>query len=92
MASVPGFGRSKLCPCCEGTLPLSQFGRNRQAKDGLHYYCKKCAAAKQRAWAKAHPIIVRAMRTTYLKRVHEQNAQRDPYAAEQIATVFSNDP
>jgi formate dehydrogenase maturation protein FdhE len=71
--------RRKYCPTCKGTHPLSHFGRNRQSADGLHYYCKACAAAKQRAWAAANPTKVRAMRAAYLERVHEQNANRDPY-------------
>jgi hypothetical protein len=60
---------------------VTGFGKNRQSIDGLHYYCKPCAAARQRAWAKAHPDKVRAMRADYLRRVREQNEGRDPYAA-----------
>jgi formate dehydrogenase maturation protein FdhE len=71
--------RTKFCPDCEGPRPISSFGRNRQSKDGLHYYCKECAAARQRKWARANPETVRAMRAGYLKRVHEANAGRDPY-------------
>jgi hypothetical protein len=71
--------RTKRCPCCEAYKPVAQFGRNRQAVDGLHYYCKLCAAARQRAWALAHPETVRAMRRSYLKRMREQNAGVNPY-------------
>jgi transposase-like protein len=70
----------KVCPACNETLPIHAYGRNRQAKDGLHYYCKACAAARQRTWAKAHPEKVRAMRADYLRRVRAQNEGRDPYA------------
>ena len=69
----------KFCPSCEQSHPRSCFGRNRQSPYGLHYYCKPCAASKQRAWAKAHPEKVRAMRADYLARVYAQNANRDPY-------------
>jgi len=69
----------KHCPDCKQGLPLADFCTNRQSKDGLHYYCRKCAAARQRLWASKHPEIVKRMRAEYLKRVYEQNATRDPY-------------
>jgi hypothetical protein len=72
--------RKKFCPDCEQELLLTEFGRNRQSVDGLHYYCKECAATRQRAWALANQEKVRAMRAAYLRRLHATNAQRDPYA------------
>lgn len=69
----------KRCSCCEQQLPLTSFSRNRQAKDGLHYYCRACAAAKQREWAANNAETVKRMRSNYLRRVHAQNATRDPY-------------
>lgn len=72
--------KAKTCPRCAENLPLRAFGKNCQAPDGLHYYCKLCAAARQREWAKAHPDKVRAMRASYLRRMREQNEGRDPYA------------
>ena len=74
--------KRKKCPCCEELLPLSAFGRNRQSKDGLHYYCKACAASKQKKWAKANPTKVKAMRQAYIAQLHRQNAERDPYEAQ----------
>lgn len=71
--------RPKRCSCCGDAKPLASFGRNRQAKDGLHYYCKDCAAKRQREWARANPEIVKRMRDDYLQRVYAQNAERDPY-------------
>jgi len=83
MASLPnGFGRSKKCSCCGETFPVSSFGRNRQSKDGLHYYTKAHAAKKQKQWAKAHPDTVKRMRSDYLERMRELNAERDPYQDE----------
>jgi len=72
--------KKKSCPICESEKPLSAFGRNRQSVDGLHYYCKACAAARQRAWAKANQEKVKSMRIVYLERIRATNAQRDPYA------------
>lgn len=71
--------RKKLCPDCESEKPVADFGRNRQSADGLHYYCKPCAAARQRQWAKANPSKVKQMRASYLARVYAANAQRNPY-------------
>jgi hypothetical protein len=71
--------RKKLCSYCRVERPVAEFGRNRQSVDGLHYYCRECAAARQREWAKANPEKVRAMRADYLKRLHAVNAQRNPY-------------
>lgn len=74
--------KRKKCACCKEKLALTAFGRNRRAKDGLHYYCKLCAAGKTKKWAKANPETVKRMREDYIKRVHEQNAERDPYEAQ----------
>jgi hypothetical protein len=74
------MARSKYCPDCRGPKPVSAFGRNRQSPDGLHYYCKQCAASRQRTWAKANPEKVRAMRENYLRAIYERNASVDPYA------------
>ena len=73
--------RTKHCPRCARTQPVTGFGKNCQALDGLHYYCKACAAARQREWAKANPGKVKAMRAEYLRKVREQNSEKDPYAA-----------
>lgn len=73
--------KAKTCSACGKTQPVVAFGRNRQSLDGLHYYCKACAAARQRQWAKANPEKVREMRAAYLTRVREMNDGRDPYAA-----------
>lgn len=70
----------KYCSRCEQDLPLVRFGRNRQAVDGLHYYCKACAAERQREWAKKHPETVRKSKRDYLQRLREQNEGKDPYA------------
>ena len=35
--------KTKRCAKCGKELPLSEFHKNRHMKDGLHYYCKKCA-------------------------------------------------
>lgn len=41
---------TKLCTDCRETLPLDQFSKNKQKKDGLNYRCKTC----QRTYFKNH--------------------------------------
>jgi transposase-like protein len=74
--------RTKKCPTCKKAKPVAEFGRNRQSLDGLHYYCKECAAARQREWSSAHADKVRTMRRVYVARMHKLNENRDPYASD----------
>jgi hypothetical protein len=72
--------RQKRCPICESDKNITEFGRNRQSVDGLHYYCRSCSSAKQRAWAKANTEKVAAARRKYLDRVRATNELRvSPY-------------
>jgi len=32
----------KRCSCCKKELPETEFWKNRSAKDGLQFVCKKC--------------------------------------------------
>lgn len=41
---------TKKCLRCLQSLSMSLFGSNRGSKDGKDYYCKPCAAAKQREY------------------------------------------
>lgn len=75
----------KKCTACGKQKPLTAFGRNQQARDGLNYYCKPCASRRQRAWAKAHPQSVRASMNRYRAKLRQLNATRDPYDAETAA-------
>ena len=70
----------KTCTQCKTTKPLHAFGRNRSAVDGLHYYCRECAAERQRAWATANAEKLKHKRKVYLQRIHALNEARDPYA------------
>lgn len=78
-APAPSTPRAKSCSCCGERKPVAAFGKNIQAKDGLHYYCKACAAEKQREWARNHTETVKRMRADYLTRVRAANAERNPY-------------
>lgn len=71
----------KLCATCKEKKPLTDFGRNRQSPDGLHYYCKTCAALRQRTWATNNPRKAKSIKEKYLDTVRSMNTGRDPYAA-----------
>ncbi len=81
MDQIPQVAPGKTCSCCRKTLPVQAFGRNRQTPDGLHYYCRFCAAEKQRAWTQRYPEKAKAVRLAYLDRIRKLNGDRDPYAA-----------
>lgn len=70
----------RFCADCQRNHPLAAFGRNSRAKGGLHYYCKVCAATRQRAWAAANTDKIQKMKADYLKRLRAENAGRDPHA------------
>lgn len=41
----------KTCPACGVAKPRSDFGRNKQRKDGMSRTCFHCTRAKHNAWA-----------------------------------------
>jgi hypothetical protein len=34
--------QTKTCSCCKKILPLEDFHKNKNQKDGYHHYCKSC--------------------------------------------------
>jgi hypothetical protein len=44
----------KTCGICKSSKPASDFNRNASNKDGLHTYCRECAAARLKAWRTAN--------------------------------------
>lgn len=44
--SLMKLGR-KVCTCCGLEKDLTEFNRNKAAKDGLHYWCKACSNASR---------------------------------------------
>lgn len=53
---------TKLCKKCGRTLPVSEFNKNKQSKDGLHCYCRECHNAMTHA--------------SYLKRKAKANIEK----------------
>lgn len=70
----------KHCPRCTMEKAATDFGRNRQSPDGLNYYCKLCAALKQRAWVLMNKAKVKVSRQKYLNKIRTANAGVNPYA------------
>jgi len=66
----------KTCSCCQESKTESSFGKNLQTPDGLMYYCKDCAAEKQRAFRRANPTSAAASRKRYLDKVRSKNLRR----------------
>jgi len=46
----------KICTKCGQELPLDQFGKFKQSKDGLAYKCKKCVADYQKRY-REQPLV-----------------------------------
>ncbi|HVE98232.1 MAG TPA: endonuclease VII domain-containing protein [Mycobacteriales bacterium] len=40
------MGTEKFCPDCKRLLPLDEFPRNKNSRDGRHTYCKPCHNAR----------------------------------------------
>lgn len=64
---------TKTCPSCNTAKPEEAFGRNRQTPDGLMYYCRECAALKQREYRKANPDAAAQAKSKYLAKVRARN-------------------
>ncbi len=41
---------TKRCPSCGELLPATAFGRNKNLRDGLSFYCLACNRERNRAW------------------------------------------
>jgi hypothetical protein len=59
----------KKCCRCEVEKPLSEFGKNKHAKNGLTHDCRECHNATRRAWSKNN----RKSSNDTLKRYHAAN-------------------
>ena len=64
---------TKICSACQKPKPKSEFGKNRQTPDGLMYYCRPCASAKQRQFRKTNPESTSASKAKYLAKLRGRN-------------------
>lgn len=68
--------KTKTCSCCNRPKPISEFGKNRQTPDGLMYYCRLCASAKQREFRATNPESARASKEKYLAKIRARNDEQ----------------
>lgn len=47
--------KKKVCSKCKRELPIEKFGKNKNATDGLQWYCKECA----RAYFNSKPYLLK---------------------------------
>lgn len=71
---------TKACHSCLRERPLSDFAKNKKAKDGLQYHCRSCQSERFRAWRERNVDLSRAkwrdqqMRSVWGIGVAEYNA------------------
>ena len=85
---------SKICARCKCEKPISRFGKNNRAKDGLKYACYDCTNAASDAYRKKHPEIEQAKKTaTELRKDNEklqsQAVELKKSADESVAHVYT---
>lgn len=56
------MSKTKVCNKCGLELPRTEFFKHKEMADGLRGACKSCCRARTRAWEKAHPERVKAIR------------------------------
>lgn len=60
--------KTKRCSRCKEIKPKSEFGKNRNKKDGLSSYCKKCNSKYRKEWTKNNP--------EYRKEYYKNNSEK----------------
>lgn len=65
----------KKCARCACEKSISDFGKNRQKKDGLNVYCKACASERQKLYTEKNLEKVRASKIAYDRRNSEKIKQ-----------------
>lgn len=55
----------KCCASCKLEFALTEFGKDKNRKDGLNVYCKICARAKSLSYTAANPDKVRAAKLAH---------------------------
>src|SRR5688572_1626926 len=68
--SAPAF---KVCVDCNQFLPVAQFSKNRNSKDGLNSYCKACASARYKLWREKN----QEHRNSYMRQWHQDNLEHE---------------
>lgn len=55
----------KTCTKCGETKPVTEFGKETKARDGLRTHCKACINAYKIAWSAANRVEVNAYHAAY---------------------------
>lgn len=57
----------KLCPDCNRTLPLTEFGMDKFTKSGLTTYCKTCKQARRSDYASRNKEKIKSQKRKQAK-------------------------
>ena len=67
---------TKTCNRCNATLPLCEFHKDKNSKDGLSWYCKHCNRERARAWREQNLERARLRDAEYAKANRERARER----------------
>lgn len=80
---------TKLCSKCEQTLPITDYVKRKDAKDGLSYHCKSCVRAYKDSRKESLRVYQRAYQQENKGRLarkareeYQQGGRRKTYAKE----------
>lgn len=80
---------AKTCPRCGEVRPISAFGANRSARDGLQVYCRACNNEASRLSRNSHPETNQAYRARKHDRILEtRRAYRNREKAREVRALW----
>ena len=56
---------NKRCPACEETKPITEFGKDKRAKNGIAVYCRPCNRVKSQKQRDRNPNLNRSNHLRY---------------------------
>ena len=59
------YMKTKLCPKCGETKPISEFHKDKSRKSGVYSYCKKCNYISSRSYIKKKPDYYKEYQQKY---------------------------
>lgn len=92
---------TKVCTKCGIEKPLTEFGKDRSARDGLHQHCLICKRLARKRWREAHPEEAKEQfrvwsETNYSKHLarnrHWQAGNRDKVHASMLMSRYKLTP
>lgn len=67
---------TKTCNFCKKTYPLGEFGKDKNSKDGISWYCKYCNRERAKKWREQNRDRARARDAAYAAANREQARDR----------------